>query len=312
MSNFSKSMSYKMLDRSSSISSMIKRTIREYTEVDIEKISAQMIDMESTPLNHSVMRMIQGKKNASHQLKMMTATDQKISTMALPFATYRSGGNIITMAYIDNIGRVTGDKVIAPTASLYAMLGSAYIANTVFDSYSELTNRDIMIPLMNVYVDMVIGVFNVIVHARADKKLSDIITYGARRFFLENMINIDDDAVSNIAIKGLNNIDQGEYEKARLMYEDAGIKDGTLEDWINWSKKISSKTTNMNVKLFIEKWLRQYGEYSYFAMDNVEYLIGSILMTLAATNGFSRQLSALIKNSKSINKLHATLYSFGE
>ena len=313
MSNFTKSMSYSMLNKSSSISSMIKKTIKEYTEVDISKISGQMIDMEYTPLNRSVMKMMQGKNSSNHHLKMMTASDQKIVTMVLPFATYRAGSNVVTMAYIDNIGKVTGDKVVASTNALYAMLGGAYIANSVFDSYSELTNRDIMIPLMNIYVDMVMGVFNVVVHARADKKLSDIITYGARRFFLENMLNIDDsDAVANIAIKGLNNIDQGEYEKANLMYADAAVKDGTLDDWINWSKKISSKTANMSVKLFIEKWIRQYGEYSYFAMDNVEYLIGSILMTLATVNGYSRQLHTLIKNSKSINKLHATLYSFGE
>lgn len=310
MSNFTKSMSYTMLNRTSSISSMIKHTIKEYTEVDIEKISSQMIDMEHTPLNRSVMKKLQGNNSTNHTLKMMTATDQKIVTMALPFATYRQGGSVITMAYVDNIGRVTGDRLVAPTNALYSMLGGAYIANSTFDSYSELTNRDIMIPLMGVYVDMMMGIFNVAVHARADKKLSDLITYGARRFFLENMLGINDDAVANIAIKGLDNIDQGEYETANFTYSEANIKDGTLEDWINWSKKISPKTVNMSVKLFIEKWLRQYGEYSYFAMDNIEYLICSVLMTLATVNGFSRQLYTLIKNSKNINKLHSALYSF--
>lgn len=299
-----------MLNRSSSISSMIKQTIKSYTEVDIEKISSQMIDMEHTPLNRAVMKKLQGRNTSNHQLKMMTVTDQKIATMVLPFATYRQGGTVVTMAYVDNIGRVTGDKLFASTNSLYALLGSAYIANSTFDSYSELTNRDIMIPLMGIYVDMVLGIFNVIVHARADKKLSDLITYGARRFFLENMLGIDDDAVANIAIKGLDNIDQGEYEAASITYSDANIKDGTLEDWINWTKKISPKTANMSVKLFIEKWLRQYGEYSYFGMDNVEYLICAVMMTLASVNGFSRQLYTLIKNSKGITKLHSALYSF--
>lgn len=310
MSNFTKSMSYLTLNGSTSISGMIKKSIKEYEEIEIEKISGQMIDMESTPLNRAALKLIQGK-SGNHQIKMLTAGGEKCISLVLPFATYRSGGKIITNAYVDNICRVTGDKVVGTSDALFSMLGSAFVANSVYEDYGDLTNRDLMIPLMNIYVDMMIGVFNVMVHARADKKLSDILTYGSRRFFLENMLNItDSDSVANIAIKGLNNIDQGEYEKTRLSYDELDIPNGNLEQWLNWVKKISSKTSGISKKLFIEKWIRQYGEYSYFAMDNIEYLIGSILMTMAFITGYSRTLQALIKASKTISKLHSALYTY--
>ena len=310
MSNFTKSMTYQFLSRSVSVSSMIKRTIKEYLEVDLDKIASQMISMEEIPLNRYAAKLMQG--NSRNQIKLMTAGDTKIVSTALPFATYRANNSITTMVYLDNFAKITSNKVLSESIPFFSVLGAAAIANKSFDSYGELTNKDIMIPTMNVYVDMVLGIFNILVHARADKKLSDIITYGARRFFLRNMLDIQDYAVETIAIKGLENISQEEYIAAKEKYDNINVDDGTFEKWIKWSQSISPKTKGINEKLIIEKWIRQYGEYSYFGLDNVEYLIGAILMTLGAVPGFSRSLQALIKNTKTVSKLKVALYSFGE
>lgn len=308
MSKFTKSMSYQMLDGSSSVSGMIKKSIVKYRALDVSYISAQMIDMEETPLNREAMKLVQGA-DKTHEIKLMNYQDEKVVSSALPFATYRSNGKLITNVYVDNIGKVSGDRLVCPSKSLYAVLGSAYIANSVFDSYGDLTNRNIMIPLMNIYSDMVIGIFNVLVHARADKKLLDLITYGTRRFFLEWMLGLDANDTASIAIKDLNNIDQGEYEKARIEYDDI-VGDGNLEKWLQWIKKLSPKTKDIDKKLFITRWLRQYGEFSYFAMDNVEYLISTVMMTLGNCTGYSRSLQMLIKQSKYLTKLNASLYTF--
>lgn len=290
---------------------MIKSSLKEYNIVDLSKISSQMIEMESTPLNRSAMKLLQGRSN--DRIQMLTASSEKIITMALPFATYKSGGKVITNAYVDNIGKISGDRLVCAAPILYSMLDGAYIANRCFDSYSSLTNRDIMVGLMNIYSDMVIGVFNVAIHARADKKLSDLLTYGSRRFLLERMLNIDDeDSVSTISIKGLQNIEQGEYEAAKAKYEELAVNSGTLEDWIKWTRTLSPKCREFTVKLFVEKWIRLYGEFAFFGMDNVEYLIGSILMTLCNANGYSRQFQTLIKNSKSYNKFITAIHSFDD
>lgn len=310
MANFTSTMSYKMLNASSNIGGLIKKSIKNYTELDIDKISGQMIDMDHTPLNRGAMWLLRGQ-SGNRSIKMMVATDERYITMALPFVTYSSGGKIVTNVYVENIGRVAGEKFICNTNALYSLLGAGYIANSVFQDYGDLTGRDLMVPLMNVYTDMVVGIFNVLVHARADKKLSDIITYGARRFFIENMINVDDeDSVSHLCIKGLNNIEQSDYEKAKQSYDDTGVKEGTLETWLKWVCKISPKTATINKKVFIERWIKMYGEYSFFAMDNVEYLIGAILMTMAFVNGYNRSLQTLIKNTKTYNKLNSALNGF--
>lgn len=310
MSTFSKSMSYLTLSQSSSVSDMIKKSIKEYSVVELDRLTSQLVDMANTPVNKGAMRLLQGK--GSHQIKILSSVDRKIVSMALPFATYRSGGMVITNAYLDNVGKVLGDRVTGSSSNLFALLDAAYVANNCFDTYGELTNRDIMVPLMNVYTDMVVGVFNVMVHARADKKLSDMITYGARRFFLTNMLQIDDEeSVGTIAVKGLNNIDQMEYEQAVESYKEIDVDHGTLEDWLKWVSEISPKTKAVNKQIFIEKWLRNYGEYAYFAMDNAEYLVGVVFLTMASVPGFNRSLQILIKNTKTITKLNVALYNFG-
>jgi hypothetical protein len=309
MANFSKTMSYKMLDKTSSIAGDIKRSIKEYTEVDHELITSQILSMENNALNKMALKLVQGGR--SQRIQMMTATSDKFISTAMPFATYKSSNGTVTNAYIDNVGRVSGSRLVGASEAVFSLLGSAAIANTVFDDYGPLTHKDLMIPLMNVYVDMVIGVFNVLIHTRSDKKLLDVITYASRKFFLECMLNISDDSVNDIAIKGLNNIDQSIYEKIKNLYESSDITvENGLEKWLQCIEKISPRSAQVNKKVFIEKWIRQYGEYAYFAMDNVEYLIWAILGSLAFIPGLSRQLQVIIKNSKTITKLRVALFSF--
>lgn len=309
MSKFTKTMSYRMLENTSGVSSMIKKSIKSYVVCPMDVISGQMLDMEDIPLNREAMKLVQGI-DKSHQIQLLTHETDKVVSMALPFATYRANGRLVTNVYLDNIGKIVGDRLHCPTKSLYAVLGAAYIANSVFDSYGDLQNRGIMLPLMQIYTDMVTGIFNVLVHARADKKLLDLLTYGSRRFFLEQMLDVNPDDTANMAIKGLNNIEQGDYEQAKLWYDDIVGEHGDLEEWLKWTAKLSPKTKEIDKKMFLTRWLRQYGEFAYFSMDNIEYLISTVLMTLAASNGYSRSLQMLIKQSKYINKLNTTLYSF--
>lgn len=309
MSNFSKTMSYKMIDKASPIAADIKRSNKEYTEVDIEFITSQIMAMEQTQLNKSALKLVNGKPDRS--IKMLTATSNKFISNAIPFATYKTSDGIITNAYLDNVGKIKGDRFIGSPEATFALLSAASVANSVYDDYGNLTGKDLMLPLMNIYVDMVVGVFNVLIHTRSDKKLLDVITYATRRFFLERMLNLDDDGVGDIAIKGLNNIDQSLYEKIQNLYDSKTIVvENGLDQWLDCIMKISPRSAQISKKLFIEKWIRQYGEYAYFAMDNVEYLVWSILGSLAFIPGFSRQLQVIIKNSTSITKLRVALFSY--
>jgi hypothetical protein len=306
MNTFKDSSTYVLLNSVNNISEIVKRALTEYETASVESIQKQLIDLRTSPIKLTQSAL---KAFSEGRIILMYAKLEKVIPASLPFISITKGSDNVTLAFLDNIAPVVNGQFRGNTESLESLISSAYVSLLIRDTgYSVIQRIDIITVVMEIYDNIISNILNTSLGVKSDKVLFDVVTYAIRKFFLYNMMAIDDkDANEKLSIDGLNYMEDSVYSRIATSYDNAGIKD--LNQLLEWLKKINARLAQLNPRVFYDRFIRAYQQTSYFAMDNIEYLLYTIIGSLDGSNAVSPAIKTIVKNVKGVSKLSVALNS---
>ena len=192
---------------------------------------------------------------------------------------------------------------------LYVLMEGAFLALTYYE-YPVKFQRSIgLMKLTNsIYTSMVIRILNREYSLSLDQDLFNKVSFCVSRFYLERIWGCDNrDMVFNYALQTCSTtlvranmtILDNEYTQANIH---------SLDQLIQFIKKISPRLDSMNIRYFIECYLNQYKDIALLSVDTLPYFIFTIAATYCGSFMVKQEvINDIIKNTKSSNIFYSEL-----
>lgn len=230
--------------------------------------------------------------------------------VALPFIVRRKAdGKVVSTIFVNAFATMKNDEeLVIPAKQLYGLMEGAYIALKLqTDPVKVMKNSELMTTTATVYSEMMTRILNKEYALTLDKALYDKVTYCVKRFYLERLWEYPNPSLtSSYAAQGLNFVDNFELNMLDDDYGKAEIK--SISDLLGFIKNLSPRMSNLNLRYYIERYIKTYHGASILSIDYLPYVFFVIENVILSTFLISQAaLNDIIKNTKSINRFYSEL-----
>lgn len=230
--------------------------------------------------------------------------------VAMPFIVRRkSDGKVVSTIFINAFATIKDDSILViPAKQLYGLMEGAYIALKLqTDPVKVMKNAELMMTTASVYTEMMARILNKEYALTLDKVLYDKVCYCIKRFYLECVWEYPNTGlVSNYASSDLKYIQQFDLDALDATYSKMEIK--TIANLLEFVKSLSPRTSDLNLRYYIERFIKTYHGASILSIDYLPYVFFVITNVVMSTFLVSQTaLNDIIKNTKNINRFYSEL-----
>lgn len=298
---------YHMFNDANAITRRLVQVLKDGTLVTPENFEEQYLQMKKSHMS-PLIREVLASYDAGEIEIIRNDPSIKIPT-SLPFIVRRSGSRVISTIFISSFTAIDDDGNLSITArALYSIMEAAYIGRQYHVNPGRILRNSSLAKLMcEIYLNMFMRVLNRDYAISLDRDLYNNVTYVVANFFYKNMWEMNDENASNYAISMLppsrNMIILNETIEA---YSAVEVK--TIPQLFEFIKNMSGRMKDLNIRLFIERWINSYNSSAILAMDYLPYLFFVVSSTLLGSFLVSQKtISDIIKNTKRINSYYSEL-----
>ena len=179
-----------------------------------------------------------------------------------------------------------------------ALVGGKIRSN--YDRFVSDTTDSMLQILMSIYIRFVCRILNREYAIGTDKIVFDVIQYWIGRFFVQRIFEsrIDEGRIYSLFSKSLRYIDEIKKEEIKKLYDEKNpLK---LSELIELIASSSPRLKDLNLSVFLDKWINYFYPPGLLGVDNIEYFIFMIITLLEGRNIISINASEMVKETKNI------------
>lgn len=241
-------------------------------------------------------------------IELLYSREAKIGA-SMPFIIRKSNGKIVSSIFISSFATINKeDNLNLPTKQLYAILESAYIAYQMQTNPMKIQrNVGIMKVCSNIYVEMLLRIFNKEFALSLDPVLFDKVKYSITKFFVERVWEYPNvGLVDAYASQDLPNISELDLDLLKENYIDNQIT--SIDKLMTFIASLSPRLGSLNIRYFIERYVNTYHGGALIALDYLPYVFYVIINVLLSSFLISQvALNDIVKNTKGISKFYNEL-----
>ena len=216
--------------------------------------------------------------------KGITANN-KVPT-SIPFILLKTAtGTVKAVAVIDNWATITeNNKVVIDPNKLYTFIEGAYIARALEMQFNNIRHAAILhTDATSIYAQMFTRVLNRDFALNVDKDAYNKVLFLAAKFFLMNLLQLkNNDSVFNYATKAAGVTSAIALKRLDDAFDDDCYKDiSTFITAIkNKAYMINNGLTKLDVRTYMERYIRMYKNSSLFSLEHLSYFLFNIFACL--------------------------------
>ena len=216
--------------------------------------------------------------------KGITANN-KVPT-SIPFILLKTAtGAVKAVAVIDNWASITeNNKVVIDPNKLYTFIEGAYIARALEMQFNNIRHAAILhTDATSIYAQMFTRVLNRDFALNVDKDAYNKVLFLAAKFFLMNLLQLkNSDSVFNYATKAAGVTSAIALKRLDDAFDDDCYKDiSTFITAIkNKAYMINNGLTKLDVRTYMERYIRMYKNSSLFSLEHLSYFLFNIFACL--------------------------------
>ena len=298
---------YNMFNDANQITRRLVQVLKDGIRVTPDKFEEQYLQIKKSHMSPLIREVMDAYDNGDIEI-IRNENNVKIPT-SLPFIVRRAGTRVISTIFISSFTTVDEDGNLGIAArALYSIMESAYIGRLYHVNPARLLRNSSLARLMcEIYLNMYMRVLNRDYAISLEKDLYNNVMYVVSKFFYKNMWEMNDENSTNYAISMLppsrNMIILNETIEA---YEQADVK--SIPQLFEFIRGMAGRMKDLNIRLFIERWINSYNASAILAMDYLPYLFFVVSSTLLGSFLVSQKtISDIIKNTKRINSYYSEL-----
>lgn len=295
------------LNNSSSITLKIANAIKTGIILDGSYIQEQAIQCKRSRISPLVDKVFDAFEKKA--ILLVYNKQVRVST-AIPFVVMQVKGVTSAYIFISDFSSISkdGSALTLDMKKLYTLMESAYIAREFYTTPQKFQKSGALMKLMaSIYAGMGLRIYNREYALSLDKNVYDSVNYSLARFYLENMMDVKNTAISHsYAVGTCLNPSQQNLQITESAYDSAQIKN--IRDLVKFTSTLSMKMEKLNFRYYFERWITTFGTSSCLAIDAVPYMFYVVINVLLG--GFLinvQTLSDMVKNTKGIHLFYAEL-----
>lgn len=276
---------YQNLNANNTISKMIPNILKNgkvLTNKNLEDVYNIIYKNFKFPLKHKIFEAIENELI----VPIFSPTTVRMTTAIPFFLTRNASGRVIAVVLVDMYGSMNKDTeaVTIDPKKFYAMLEGAYFALLCYKKADAIqTNSTIITSGSSIYSNMFTRILNKKYALNTDKIKMHKVIFAASKFFLINMLGMDDDEKTfNYAFRncvGGNHLILSEFNN---LFEKDDFKDLSTFIKALGSPKLGLNLKDLTVRNYLEQFIHMYDAACLLSLESLPYFIYNII---AVTNG---------------------------
>lgn len=230
-------------------------------------------------------------------------------TQALPFMTFRVKDQYVTYVFVDKYVTLSRDGIITMRPpDLRDLLTGAVVANAIKRNYNRMaSNQYLMKTFTNLYVELFMRVLNREYSIAANKIVFDQLRYWVAKYFLLRIFGATDtpENIEKVATAHFKYIDELKYDEIKQAYDNADPIN--MSDLLKLLQTASPRMKTLALGTFLSSWINYYYVPATMAIDNIEYLVFTVLTLMSGNNIINISAGDIVKEAKNIKSLRAEL-----
>ena len=298
---------YGMFNDANAIATRLVKVLKDGVRVTEKNFEEQYLQMKKSHMSPLIREVLASFESGEIEIIRNDAS-VKIPT-SLPFIVRRIGSRVISTIFISSFTAVDEDGNLSiPARALYSIMESAYIGRQYHVNPGRILRNSSLAKLMcEIYLNMYMRVLNRDYAISLDKDLYNNVNYVVAYFFYTNMWEMNPETAENYSLNMLppskNMIILNEMIDT---LKETEMK--SLPQMFEFIKNMSGRMKDLNIRLFIERWINSYNSSALLAMDYLPYLFFVVSSTLMGSFLVSQKtISDIIKNTKRINSYYSEL-----
>lgn len=280
---------YQTINKEGTLDKLIKTFLTKAIKADSSMLMTQYSTIQSyykSALKTPVMDAVNDDLVVPMLYPKGITANNKVPT-SIPFILLKTGtGTVKAVAVIDNWATISDDNksVVIDPNKLYTFIEGAYIARGLELQFNNIRHAAILhTEAASIYAQMFTRVLNRDFALNVDKDAYNKVLFLSAKFFLLNLLQLkNNDSVFNYASKAA-----GVTSAIALKRLDDAFPDGCYKDISTFIMAIKNKAYMINsglakldVRTYMERYIRMYKNASLFSLEHLSYFLFNIFACL--------------------------------
>ena len=279
---------YQAINKEGSLDKLIKTFLTKAIKADSNMLMSQYSTIQSyykSALKTPVLDAVNDDLVVPMIYPKGITANNKVPT-SIPFILLKTAtGTVKAVAVIDNWATITeNNKVVIDPNKLYTFIEGAYIARALEMQFNNIRHAAILhTDATSIYAQMFTRVLNRDFALNVDKDAYNNVLILAAEFFLMNLLQLkNNDSVFNYATKAA-----GVTSAIALKRLDDAFPDDSYKDISTFITAIKNKAyminnglTKLDVRTYMERYIRMYKNSSLFSLEHLSYFLFNIFACL--------------------------------
>ena len=223
---------------------------------------------------------------------------------SIPFVVMKDGGRFKAFVFTKRYGSLNkdGSAYSIQAKTMYVLMEAAYLAMVYYQHPERFKRSSGLVKVIsNIYTLMIMRILNKDYALTIEPDLHSQIAYIVSRFFLDRVVELDNNIVSN-SYSSIN----AKPSSAMVLngisaeYDQRNIKN--FEELIEYIASFNKRVSGLNKKMFIQTFMNTYGAVSVLGLDCLPYFMLTITSTLMGSFLVNETImSDIIKNTRGLN-----------
>ena len=279
---------YQAINKEGSLDKLIKTFLTKAIKADSNMLMSQYSTIQSyykSALKTPVLDAVNDDLVVPMIYPKGITANNKVPT-SIPFILLKTAtGTVKAVAVIDNWATITeNNKVVIDPNKLYTFIEGAYIARALEMQFNNIRHAAILhTDATSIYAQMFTRVLNRDFALNVDKDAYNKVLFLAAKFFLMNLLQLkNSDSVFNYATKAAGVTSAIALKRLDDAFPDDSYKD--ISTFINAIKNkaymINNGLTKLDVRTYMERYIRMYKNSSLFSLEHLSYFLFNIFACL--------------------------------
>lgn len=279
---------YQAINKEGSLDKLIKTFLTKAIKADSNMLMSQYSAIQSyykSALKTPVLDAVNDDLVVPMIYPKGITANNKVPT-SIPFILLKTAtGTVKAVAVIDNWATITeNNKVVIDPNKLYTFIEGAYIARALEMQFNNIRHAAILhTDATSIYAQMFTRVLNRDFALNVDKDAYNKVLFLAAKFFLMNLLQLkNNDSVFNYATKAAGVTSAIALKRLDDAFPDDSYKD--ISTFINAIKNkaymINNGLTKLDVRTYMERYIRMYKNSSLFSLEHLSYFLFNIFACL--------------------------------
>ena len=279
---------YQAINKEGSLDKLIKTFLTKAIKADSNMLMSQYSTIQSyykSALKTPVLDAVNDDLVVPMIYPKGITANNKVPT-SIPFILLKTAtGAVKAVAVIDNWASITeNNKVVIDPNKLYTFIEGAYIARALEMQFNNIRHAAILhTDATSIYAQMFTRVLNRDFALNVDKDAYNKVLFLAAKFFLMNLLQLkNSDSVFNYATKAAGVTSAIALKRLDDAFDDDCYKDiSTFITAIkNKAYMINNGLTKLDVRTYMERYIRMYKNSSLFSLEHLSYFLFNIFACL--------------------------------